>query len=305
MKLVKCPSKIEFYITSNKKKDGGFFQTPIAESGAGYDLVFCTLPYEAGFDGKAGAREGSDFIRRQAISFGAVDQNVDIDMRKSIKTGDMGDLVIDAAASVEEMNAGIKDGVATILSTGTTPFMMGGDDATVYGQIAAFSEKNNKKIAVVCFSGHVSDAVMTAADDGLLSAKNCIQLGVRDNMSPYVGKTGDMTILTSAEMDYMSYEEIADKVKAAAGDLPVMVLFNANFLDPVYMPGVSHPAVGGFSEYEAVVLMEKSLLGLNTRAFAFYGLMNRDDPDRMDRIYMSEILIKLYAVAAYNQADKN
>lgn len=298
MKRVKCPVKMTL---SFEDVPSGFCSMPYASDPEGYDVAFCSIPYELATKGFAGSADGAAYIRKNVFSYGNVDQPLDIDVGQSIKGADLGKIVVDPS-SQSSILAGIEEGMLTILNRGTIPYVLGGNDTSAAAQIRAMAQKFGK-FAVAAFTGSLSDSLMAAIADGTADGKNCIQLGVRDNIAPYAEALSGTNVLTASQMDYMTFDQIAEKVKAVAGSLPVLVLFQANFLDPAFVPAAVYPCVGGFSEYETVVMIEKSLVGIDTRMCAVYGLLQAKDSGEVAIENMSEIITKLHAVIGVNLTE--
>src|SRR5213078_573673 len=70
------------------------------------------------------------------------------------------------------------------------------------------------------------------------------------------------TVVPSEELRALGAEAYGRLVKAAAGDRPVFVTFDVDFLDPAFAPETGTPEIAGFSTAEAVALL-RALRGLN------------------------------------------
>lgn len=303
MKLQKCPEKFLNRNLADMKLVTGFSGLPMAEDAGGYDMVFYSIPYQiSGGKDRTGAEEGAAYIRRRAEGYGLVDQNVDIDMGQSIKAADMGSLTVDDSSKASVLS-GISEAESLFLGKGAVPYSFGGDDGTALPQIEAAAAKYSD-LAVVAFTGSVSDSLMTAITEGTVKGESCIHVGVRDGMKPYKDDLKKTHMITSSEMDYMKFDEVAGEIKKVTGGHPILVLFDVNFLDPAIAPCTAHPAVGGFSEYETVILIEKALMGEDIKALALYGVIPYHDDGEVGINNISEVLNKLYAVTAYDLAEK-
>lgn len=300
--MVKCPFKLNFDDLNGGPT--GYLETPMVEDIDGYDILFAALPYECDETAKPGARKGASYFRRDIFGFGFCDQGLDIDMAHSVKSGDCGDLIIDAS-SKEAAEKCIFDAETAIVSTGACSFIIGGDDKTSYAQIKACCEKYGK-MAVVHFGGSVSSALVRAAEEGLCDNASCVEVGVRNGFAQYgaqLEKLG-VNVLTASDIDYMKLSDVGAMIKEKTSVKPVFMIFDMNFYDPAFVTSAARPYAGGFASHETVEIMETGLVGLDIKGIAVCGMLDYNDPGETSLNNLAECAGKLYAVAAYNIASQ-
>src|SRR5436309_2380422 len=63
------------------------------------------------------------------------------------------------------------------------------------------------------------------------------------------------TVVPSEELRTLGAEGFGAVVRERAGDRPVFLSFDVDFLDPAFAPGTGTPEIAGFSTAEAVTLL--------------------------------------------------
>lgn len=299
--MVKCPEVINFEDLS--MEESSVWGLPFVEDLKGYEFLFATLPYEHDDTAKPGSKKAGFYFRRGLFGYGMCDQVLDIDMLNSVKGGDCGDISCDNT-TFETASKDIERSVSEMIKEGAAAFVFGGDDDTAYAQIKACYEKYGK-MAVVSFGGELSKTVKSACENGIACAESSIVLGARSGYASkkeMVDKLG-ITAINASEMSYLSFEDIGDKVKKIVKDMPVIILYDVNFMDPACVPAAAKPYPGGFNAYETMTIFEESLVGIDTKAAAVFGMTDYNDPGEVSANNVGESTAKLYAVLAYNIAS--
>lgn len=237
------------------------------------EVAFVGVP----LDMSSGYRDAKHAPTTLRITDGLVGSDVDaqIDPTLVLRIADYGNLSVDNM-SIERTIGHVRLMIADIVSTGAVPFIVGGDRALTYPDVAGVVDTLGKgKVALVSFSPHpdaIADfdhelvdaiAVGRVLTEGLVEGKNLVQIGLRGPQA----KAADLQRLgaqgvryhTMAEVEKSGWETVMSKaLKEATGAADgVFVSFDMSVLDPGDAPGVGRPVPGGLTMREVTPLVRR------------------------------------------------
>ncbi len=116
---------------------------------------------------------------------------------------------------------------------------------------------------------HHGAFVRHAVNEGLIDAKNSIQIGIR---GPLAGKADlefneehDLSYITVDDVRSKTIGEVVNSIPSYSTDQPVFISFDIDCIDPSCAPGTGTPVPGGLTTYEVQKLLQglriKNLVG--------------------------------------------
>lgn len=274
-------------------REGGLFGAPLVDAPDGCDIVVAGLCGELDRTARPGARAGVTYLRTYPVD----------GMPRQIRVGDCSDLMVSGAAGEAECQ--IEEFCGTVLTAGAVPCLLGGDDKTAFGQLKACAEAYGP-VGVLHLGGELSETLLRAAEAGLCRANACLDVGVRNGFAARYERMrrAGVACVTAAALDEQGLECAGAWVRDVLTHMPVMVLLDANFLDPVYVPAAAKPYSGGFSVEETEDFLEICLRELDVQAVAAYGWLDHPDPGELSLMNVSAVLSALFRLVSSGKQEK-
>lgn len=237
------------------------------------EVAFVGVP----LDMSSGYRDAKHAPTTLRITDGLVGSDVDaqIDPTLALRIADFGNLSVDNM-SIERTIGHVRFMIGDMVSAGVVPFIVGGDRALTYPDVAGVVDQLGKgKIALVSFSAHAdaaatfdheladSIAVGRVLSEGLVDGKNLVQIGLRGPNAKAVDlqrlSAQGVRYHTMAEVEKSGWDVVMGKAmkEATSGPEGVFVSFDMSVLDPGDAPGVGRPAPGGLTMREVTPLVRR------------------------------------------------
>jgi agmatinase len=245
------------------------------------DFVVIGVPFDTGATNRTGQRSGPQHIRNASALLRPYNPDQDIHIFTYCSGVDYGDVDV-VPGNVHQTYENIERELTKILDKDITPVILGGDHSISLGNLRAFAKKFGP-VALVHFDSH-SDTwdnyygekymhgtpFRRAVEEGLLDVDHSIQIGMR---GPLYGpedlkEARDLgfEVIPMSEVREIGNAEVLRRIHSRAGDRPVFVSFDIDFVDPAYAPGTGTPEVCGPTSYEAIQLV-RGLHGLDLVGF--------------------------------------
>jgi agmatinase len=194
---------------------------------------------------------------------------------------DYGDIAVDSL-STERSLEHIREVVREVASTGTIPFIVGGDHSLMYPDAAGVVDAYGVgKVGVVHFDAHYDAGVGYGAhmishgqpvrrlfDEKLVPGKNFIQVGLRGTWPSNAGfewmRENGLRYHTMAEIEKNGWDATMDRVLGEAFDGPefIFISFDIDVLDPSFTPGTGTPEPAGLTTREVFPIV-RNLCAMN------------------------------------------
>ena len=193
---------------------------------------------------------------------------------------DYGDIAIDQL-STERSLEHIREIVREIATTGTIPFIVGGDHSLMYPDAAGVVDAYGVgKVGVVHFDAHYDagrgsahmishgQPVRRLFNEKLVPGENFIQVGLRGSWPSNLGfewmRENGLRYHTMAEIEKNGWAATMSRVLDEALDGPehLFISFDVDVLDPAYMPGTGTPEPGGLTTREVFPIV-RNLCAMN------------------------------------------
>ncbi len=248
----------------------GYLSCPVTRDLADADVAVMGIPYDLGTTGRAGTRFGPQGIRRASANLRWEEKRWPwrFSVMDRLNVVDYGDLEFPPGES-EPMLELVTETAANIMSQGKKLLSFGGDHFVTLPLLRPAHQVHGQ-LAMIHFDAHTDTyqddtkydhgcMFYHAPREGLISAANTIQLGIR---TEYDVEDHEFTVLDAATVNDMPVEQIVSKVREVVGDMPVYLTFDIDGLDPAYAPGTGTPVVGGLTTDRALKII-RGFSGLN------------------------------------------
>lgn len=319
--LEKIPNKFNPERMPQPNALDSFLRLPYSEDLDGVDIALAGIPFDLATSNRPGTKLGPGYLRSHVYKGVDCDEILDFyigDKLKIVDTGDfklMGGYLLDAFELIKAQTKRILDAKAT-------PVIVGGDHSITFPELAAYYQVYGP-MAMIHFDSHLDTGMYqmcptkeiythgnpfsNAMRKGYLDGNHTIQIGIRTG-SPKLNdeytKEYGREIISAKELHAISHEEAAERIRNKVKDMPCIVTFDIDFLDPAYAPGTGTPVTGGFSVYDALRILECSLPGLNIVGADLVEVEPYYDPAETTAISANNILAKLVTLIAYNKLSK-
>lgn len=249
-----------------------FMRSPLAAPGdwKGADVAVVGVPFDSGTSYRPGTRFGPAALREASTILKPYCSVLDADISEQLEIMDCGD--IDTvpgymAESLDKMSAGL----LPYFADGIIPVVLGGEHSISLGVLRAVKEALGP-VALIHFDAH-SDTIPSyygkpynhgtpfywALKEGLILPEKSTQMGIRGPLYSRDALTWPqeqgLRIIMGDELHKRGLTAGADEAVRRAGDTPVFLSFDIDFLDAAYAPGTGTPEVEGFTSREALVMM--------------------------------------------------
>ncbi|MEN1968777.1 agmatinase [Lentibacillus sp. N15] len=276
------------------------------------DFAVIGVPFDTAASNRTGQRYGPQHIRDFSVLLRPYNPDQDINIFDYCSGVDYGDIDI-IPGNIHRTYDNIVHALEPILDKEIIPVMMGGDHSITLGHLRAFAKKYGP-IALVHFDSH-SDTwdnyfgekyvhgtpFRRAVEEGLIDVDHSIQVGMR---GPLYGPE-DMQdardlgyeVIPMKEVREIGYDKVMERIHARAGDRPVFVTYDIDFLDPAYAPGTGTPEVGGPTSYEALEYV-RGLDGLNIKGFDLVEVLPSYDSGEITAVAASSVIFEMITLIA-------
>ena len=210
------------------------------------------------------------------VAAGLPHTHVMVDALDELVICDYGDAAVDFE-SVHRSIEPVRGIVREIAETGAKPFVVGGDHALMYPDVAAMADVYGKgNVGVIHFDAHYDAAefglghwlthgtpIRRLIEQGHVASHNFIQVGLRG----YVPSGSDLAWMRDnglryhfmAEVERHGWEHVMERAIDEAGEGAdyLYISLDIDVLDPAYAPGTGTPEPGGLTPRELFPLLRR------------------------------------------------
>jgi agmatinase len=244
-----------------------FMRAPHVTTLEGVDVAAYGIPFDTGTSYRTGQRFGPEAIRSASALLRPYHPVLEVNVVEALSIVDYGDLPV-SPGDTERTYAQIEEGLAPIVEAGVFPLAMGGDHSITLPELRVLARRHGP-LALVQLDAHADTwesyfgqryfhgtTFKRAAEEGLLDPTASVQAGIRgpvyaaDDLE--ASRDLGFTLVPSDELRALGPDAYARLVRQRAGERPVFLSFDVDFLDPAFAPGTGTPEIAGFSTAEAV-----------------------------------------------------
>jgi agmatinase len=236
----------------------------------GVDVAIAGVPFDTATSFRPGARFGPEAVRANSLLLRPFHPELQVDVFGTKSVVDYGDLHVtpgNAAVTTDQIAAGLEP----LVGAGVHAIVIGGDHSITLGELRAHAAKHGP-LALVLLDAHADlwdsyygeryfhgTVFKRAAEEGLLDPEHSLLAGMRGPLyGPEDLRAAEdlgFEVIRGEELQGLTPETYAARVRARAGDRPAFLSFDIDVLDPAYAPGTGTPEVGGLSPRQAQLLL--------------------------------------------------
>jgi agmatinase len=253
-----------------------FMRAPHVTDLAGVDAAVYGIPFDTATTYRTGARFGPEAIRSASALIRPYHPALGVNVVDALSIVDFGDLPV-SPGDTERTYGQVEEALGPIVAAGVFPAALGGDHSITLAELRVIAGRHGP-LALVQLDAHADTwdeyfgqryfhgtTFKRAVEEGLVDASASVQAGMRGS----VYAAGDLenatalgfTVVVAEELRGLGPTRYGELVREKAGDRPVFISFDVDFLDPAFAPGTGTPEVAGFSTAEAVAFL-RSLRGI-------------------------------------------
>jgi len=243
----------------------------------GVDAAVYGVPFDTATSYRSGARFGPEAIRSASALIRPYHPVHDVNVVDALSIVDYGDLPV-SPGDTERTYGQVEEGLAPLVDAGVFPVALGGDHSITLAELRVLAKRHGP-LALVQLDAHADTweayfgqkyfhgtTFKRAVEEGLLDVAASVQAGMRGSVYAAfdlgIARELGFTVIESEELRALGAERYGELVKDKAGERPVFLSFDIDFLDPAFAPGTGTPEVAGFSSAESLAFL-RSLRGIN------------------------------------------
>ena len=280
---------------------------------SGVDVAILGAPFDSGTSYRSGARLGPREIRSQSSLIRPYSFFQKVSPFEKLCVVDAGDVDV-PPVGIEKAFAAIEGGVRRVLDAGAIPMVVGGDHSISLPCLRAVAAKHGP-LSLIQFDAHIDtwgdyfggkyfhgSPFRRAIEEGLLRKGAYVQVGIR---GPMYGEEPDfafqnahaVTMIDIGQVKRDGVQKTVERIRQLVSGA-LYVTFDIDSVDPAYAPGTGTPEVGGFSSYEAQVLL-RGLAGLNVVGCDIVEVAPQfDGPGQITALLAANLMFELLCVIA-------
>ena len=245
-------------------------RTPHVTDLAGVDAAVYGIPFDTATSYRTGPRFGPEAIRSASSLLRPYNPALAVNLVDRLSLVDYGDVPV-SPGDTERTYAQVEAALAPLVDAGVFPAALGGDHSITLAELRALARRHGP-LALVQLDSHGDvwesyfgqryfhgTTFKRAVEEGVLDATASVQAGMRGSLygpdDIQVARDMGFTVLTTDELRDLGPAAYGELVREKAGDRPVFVSFDIDFLDPAFAPGTGTPEAGGFSTAEALAFV--------------------------------------------------
>ncbi len=171
-----------------------------------------------------------------------------------------------------------------------------GRDVRISSDLIRGFAKTHQQSGLVLLCARVPPYLKDLVEQGVISPERILLIGLRGYTSEEIALLRHQGI-RSIGLNTFIEEGIAEVafsvMEALRGWKSVYLSLNLNVVDPVFVPGVDHPEVGGFTSRELLFLLQKLKLVNTIKAFDLVGINPEKDRDGLTAHLGAKLLLAL------------
>jgi agmatinase/guanidinopropionase len=291
-----------------------FMRLPATHDLADVDVAVAGIPYDGGSSTfRTGSRMGPRAIRENSLLIEGYHPRYRFNPLDLLRVVDYGDLEV-KVASIEENIELVAEQVSRIVESGATVISLGGDHSITFPLLKAHADRYGP-LAVIHVDAHTDTEegyynhgtpFVDAIRAGAVDAEAYVQVGIRgawDPEDPIAGAESlGAEIMMIDDCFEMGIPMVVRRIRQKVGTKRVYVSLDVDAADPAYAPGVSTPAVGGFTSYE-ILQMIRGLRGLRIAGYDVVEVNPQYDHGAITSVLGANIAYEFLCLAALSRTE--
>ncbi len=234
-------------------------------------------PWDAGTTNRPGPRHGPRQLRDLSTMIRAVNGETWVAPFELAHCADLGDVPVNPGDLMDSM-ARMEAFFDRVVAAGIRPLTAGGDHLCSLPILRAVAKA--RPVGLIQFDSHtdLNDCYFgtgrythgtpfrRAVEEGLIDPKRYVLIGIRgttyDREDRDFAAANGIRIIPVGEFHARGAADVMAEARAIAGDGPVYVTYDIDFVDPAFAPGTGTPEVGGPNSWAALEVA-RGLAGLD------------------------------------------
>lgn len=298
---------------------GTFMRLPRTRDLEGVDVAIVGLPFDTGASFRVGARFGPEAIRRGSVLLRPYNASQKVNIFERCTVIDYGDLPV-VPGFIEDSYARMEEGLAPMVDAGVIPLGLGGDHSITLAELRALSRRWGP-LGLIQIDAHPDtwDAYWDkrythgtvfrrAVEEGILDPSRSVQVGMRGPIyepDDYEqARRLGFDLITMDEVREMGLDGVIARIRArAVGRGPYFLSFDIDSVDPAFAPGTGTPEVGGFTSYEALVLV-RALTGIQLVGADVVEVLPAYDTAEMTAMLAANVAYEILSLFALAKGER-
>ncbi len=284
------------------------------------DIAIVGVPFDTGGTYRVGARFGPGGIRDQSMLLRPYNPALDVVLFEHASCVDYGDLT-SAPGYLPESHGMITEGAAEVLAhDSVTPIFLGGDHSISLPLLRAVHAKHGP-VGLVHFDSHSDlwhsyfDGKDThgtpfrrALEEGLIDPQRSCQIGLRgslyDKADYQMTVEEGMLMVDGPQLHKQGIPKTLEQIIAKAGEGPLYLTFDIDFVDPTFAPGTGTPEVGGFNSAQCQQLLRGlTPLARQIVAYDMVEVMPAYDPADTTSLLAANLVYEMMSLTAWSKKN--
>jgi len=240
------------------------------------DVGLIGMPWDGGTSNRPGARHGPRALRDASTMIREMNRATGVEPFKAMNIADLGDAAMSPVGQDGAL-AALTDTIRAAVGDGIRPLSVGGDHLCTLAVLRALGGPPPGLVLLDShtdlFPPYFGGAALThgnpfrqAAAEGLIDPARSTMIGMRGTAYgtddfDHADELG-IRIVTTDRMLQDGLADTAALARERAGQGPVYLSFDIDFVDPAFAPGTGTPEVGGPTSQQALTVL-RALAGLD------------------------------------------
>ncbi|MEM4152432.1 MAG: agmatinase [Nitrososphaerota archaeon] len=266
-----------------------FARLPHSRDLEGVDTLFIGIPFDGGVVFRPGTRFGPAAVRQASLLLRLYNPYLKVKPFDILNVADFGDISV-VPSSIESTYQKISETVGTVIDSGVTPLVCGGDHSISLPVLKEVSRRHGR-LSLIHIDAHLDmvdqhfsqkythgTVFRRAYEEGLIDPSRSVHVGIRGSLfsEDEISETESLgfDVITMDSIEKRGIETVCGEIRRKVGEGATYLSFDIDACDPAYAPGTGTPEVGGLTSREAL----KLLRGLASLEFVGFDLVEVSPP---------------------------
>ncbi len=240
------------------------------EAPEGAEIGFLGVPWDSGTTNRPGARHGPRALRDASTMIRMVNQATRAAPFHTARAADFGDATVNLTDVGHTLQL-VQAQFSRLHDAAITPIMLGGDHLMSLPVLRALASEG--PLGFIQFDAHTDlfdsyfggvrythgTPFRRAVEEGLLDPARMVQIGIRgttyDGEDRAFAAANGIRVVPIEELHARGPAAVMAEARAILGSGRSYLSFDIDGIDPAFTPGTGTPEIGGFTPYDAQLML--------------------------------------------------